>query len=40
MKRAGKLWAVWSDGCMLKVKKTQQAATVRLRSKADLQQFE
>ena len=40
LKRAGKLWAVWSDGCMLKVKKTQQAATVRLRSKADLQQFE
>ncbi|KAF0303217.1 hypothetical protein FJT64_024794 [Amphibalanus amphitrite] len=40
LKRAGKLWAVWSDGCVPKAKKTQQAPTVRLRSKADLRQFE
>ena len=40
LKRAGKLWAVWSDGCILKVKKTQQAPTVRLNSKSDLGQFE
>lgn len=40
LKRAGKLWAVWSDGCILKVKKTQQAPTVRLNSKTDLNQFE
>lgn len=40
LKRAGKLWAAWSDGCVLKVKKTQQAPTVRLNSAADLRQFE
>ena len=40
LKRAGKLWAVWSDGCILKVKKSQQAATVRLNTKSDLSQFE
>ena len=40
LRRAGKLWAVWSDGCVMKVKKTQQSPTVRLRSKADLRQFE
>ena len=40
LRRAGKLWAVWSDGCVLKVKKTQQSPTVRLRSKEDLAQFE
>ena len=40
LKRAGKLWAVWSDGCVLKVKKSQQATTVRLNSKSDLRQFE
>ena len=40
LKRAGKVWAVWSDGCVMKVKKTQQSPTVRLRSKADLCQFE
>ena len=40
LRRAGKLWAVWSDGCVLKVKRSQQAATVRLRSAADLAQFE
>ena len=40
LRRAGKLWAVWSDGCVLKVRRTQQAATVRLRSVADLAQFE
>ena len=40
LKKAGKLWAAWSDGCVLKVKKTQQSATVRLNSKDDLAQFE
>ena len=40
LRRAGKLWAVWSDGCVMKVKKTQQSPTVRLRSKDDLRQFE
>ena len=40
LKRAGKLWAVWSDGCVMKVKKTQQSPTVRLSSKSDLAQFE
>ena len=40
LRRAGKLWAAWSDGCVLKVKRTQEAPTVRLRSKADLAQFE
>ena len=40
LRRAGKLWAVWSDGCVLKVKKTQQSATVRLSCKSDLQRFE
>lgn len=40
LKRAGKLWAVWSDGCILKVKKTQQTPTIRLNSKDDLRQFE
>ena len=40
LKRQGKLWAVWSDGCVLKVKKSQQSATMRLNSKADLTQFE
>ena len=40
LRRAGKLWAVWSDGCVMKVKKTQQSPTVRLRSKTDLRQFE
>ena len=40
LKRAGKLWAVWSDGCVLKVKKTQQSPTVRLKCKSDLQRFE
>lgn len=40
LRRAGKLWATWSDGCILKVKRTQQAPTVRLRSMADLRQFE
>ena len=40
LRRAGKLWAAWSDGCILKVKRTQQAPTVRLRSMADLRQFE
>ena len=40
LKKAGKIWAAWTDGCILKVKKTQQSATVRLSSKADLAQFE
>lgn len=40
MKRSGKLWAAWSDGCVLKVKRTQQSATVRLNSKSDLDQFQ
>lgn len=40
LKRAGKLWAVWSDGCVMKVKRSQQSATVRLSSKSDLSQFE
>ncbi|KAF0295879.1 hypothetical protein FJT64_006593 [Amphibalanus amphitrite] len=40
LKRAGKLWAVWSDGCVLKVKQSQQSATVRLRCKTDLRRFE
>ena len=40
LKRAGNLWAVWSDGCVLKVKRSQQSATVRLSSKSDLAQFE
>ena len=40
LRRAGKLWAVWSDGCLMKVKKTQQSPTVRIRSKIDLSQFE
>ena len=40
LKRAGKLWAFWSDGYILKVKRTQQAPTVRLNSKTDLSQFE
>ena len=40
LRRQGKLWAAWSDGCVLKVKKTQQAATVRLCSMSDLDQFE
>ena len=40
LRRAGKLWATWSDGCVLKAKKTQQSPTVRLRSKADLCQLE
>ena len=40
LRRAGKLWAVWSDGCIVKAKKTQQAATTRLNSKSDLKQFE
>ena len=40
LRRAGKLWAAWSDGCILKAKRTQQAPTIRLRSMADLAQFE
>ena len=40
LRRAGKLWAVWSDGCVPKVKRSQQSATVRLRSLADLDQFD
>ena len=40
LKRAGKLWAAWTDGCVMKVKKTQQSPTVRLNSKSDLAQFE
>ena len=40
LKRAGKLWAVWLDGCVLKVKRSQQSAMVRLSSKSDLAQFE
>ena len=40
LRRAGKLWAVWTDGCVLKVKKSKEAQTVRLTSKADLRQFE
>ena len=40
LRRQGKLWAAWSDGCILKVKKTEQSATVRLHSKSDLDQFE
>ena len=40
LRRAGKLWAVWTDGCVLKVKKSKEAQTVRLTSKADLSQFE
>ncbi|KAF0314313.1 hypothetical protein FJT64_015193 [Amphibalanus amphitrite] len=40
LKRQGKLWAAWSDGCVLKVKKSQQSATVRLSSKEDLSQFQ
>lgn len=40
LRRAGKLWATWSDGCILKAKRTQQAPTTRLRSMADLAQFE
>lgn len=40
LKKAGKIWAAWTDGCVLKVKKSQQSATVRLSSKADLAQFE
>ena len=40
LKKAGKIWAAWTDGCVLKVKKSQQSGTVRLSSKADLAQFE
>ena len=40
LRRAGKLWAVWSDGCVPKVKRSQQSPTVRLRSVSDLDQFE
>ena len=40
LKRQGKLWAVWSDGCVLKVKKSQESATIRLSSREDLSQFE
>ena len=40
LKKAGKLWAAWTDGCVMKVKKSQESATVRLNSKDDLAQFQ
>ena len=39
LKRAGKLWAVWSDGGVMKVKKTQASNTAIVKTAADVQQI-
>ena len=36
LKRANKLWAVWSDGGVMKVKKTESSRTVTVRTEADV----
>lgn len=39
LKRANKLWAVWSDGGVMKVKKTQTSGTVIIKTEADVQKI-
>ncbi|KAF0313576.1 hypothetical protein FJT64_015908 [Amphibalanus amphitrite] len=39
LKRANKLWAVWSDGGVMKVKKTQTSSTVIIKTEADVQKI-
>ena len=39
LKRANKLWAVWSDSGIMKVKKTQASSTVIVRTEADVQKI-
>ena len=39
LKRARKLWAVWSDGGVMKVKKTQASNTVIVKTAADVQKI-
>ena len=39
LKRARKLWAVWSDGGVIKVKKTQASNTVIVKTAADVQKI-
>ena len=37
LKRANRLWAVWSDGGVMKVKKAESSRTVTVRTEADVQ---